>query len=156
MRGVADMEDDFLKVWFAGFNSGLEKMDETNLSAFLGECGKACSDSFPRQMYVEEYEKATDFDDFLKRIKSRMEGIDFEKNKDGSIVVVYPQCYCDLVTRGFVRSPKLCECSRRSLLYNWEAIYGEGNVEVTLLQSILQGKDTCRLLVRLDRSFGCD
>ena len=75
------MEDDFLKSWFAGFDAGIEKLDETNLSAFLGECGKACSDSFPRKMYVEEYEKATDFDDFLKRIKSHMKGIDFEKIK---------------------------------------------------------------------------
>src|SRR5664279_1052329 len=109
------MEDDFLKSWFAGFDAGIEKLDEINLSAFLCECGKACSDSFPRQMYVEEYEKSADFDDFLNRIKARMKGIDFEKNTDGSFVVVYSQCYCDLVARGLVRSPKLCECSRQSL-----------------------------------------
>lgn len=156
MRGNAYMEDEFLKMWFAGFDTGIDKMDEANLSAILSECGKACSDSFPRQMYIEEYEKAADFDDFLSRIKTRMEGIDFEKNEDGSIVVVYPKCYCDLVARGFVRSPKLCECSRQSLKYNWEAIFGEGNVEVKLLQSVLQGKDSCRLHVMIDRSFDCD
>jgi len=150
------MNDDFLKTWFAGFNSGMDKMDAKNRSILLSECGKACSDSFSRQVYVEEYGKSNNFDDFLERIKAGIPGLDIEKQEDGSIEVIYRQCFCGLVMSGLVDSPAFCECSRQSLQYNWEAIFGEGNVEVTILQSILEGKDSCRLLVRLDRSFDCD
>ncbi|MCL2810322.1 MAG: hypothetical protein FWD25_00315 [Clostridia bacterium] len=67
----------------------------------------------------------------------------------GYIQLTYRYCACDLVRDGFMSTPLLCECSRQSLLYNWEAVLGEQRVEVELLQSILGGGDCCRFLIRV-------
>jgi hypothetical protein len=76
--------------------------------------------------------------------------MDFHLSDDGKTVeLTYQHCACDLVQNGYVNTPLLCECSRQSLLYNWEAVFGEGKVEVELLQSILGGGDCCRFAIRI-------
>lgn len=150
------MEKEFLNTWFAGFDAGIEKMDEAARTGLLGECGRACSESGTREIYIEAYKKSRFFDDFLLRIRTEVPEMNIEKNSDGSIVVIYTKCLCDLVSQQFIKSPNFCECSRQSLLYNWEAIFGEGKVEVTLLSSILQKDETCRFLIRFDRSLDFD
>jgi len=40
-------------------------------------------------------------------------------------------------------------CSELSLKYNWENIFGENNVEINRMSSVLEGDETCIFEVRL-------
>ena len=57
----------------------------------------------------------------------------------------YKECLCDLYTRGYMSNGLLCECSRRSLLYNLESVFPEKEFEVSLKESILRGGRECIL-----------
>jgi hypothetical protein len=142
------MGSDFLDIWFSGFSESIDKMDPETRSQLLAPCAKACSDSYPAKAFAEAYKKASNMESFLRDIEEKMQGISIEINDDGTVVFVYPQCYCDLHTQGYVDTPKMCDCSRLNLTYNFEAAFGKDCVEVTLLQSVLGGAQTCRLHVR--------
>ena len=95
------MEDRFLAHWFQGFAAGLTQMDEHNRNTLLAQCGKACSDSYTKQIYVEAYQQASDLADFLARLMIRFPESDFRLLEDGSTVeLTYQYCACDLVTKG--------------------------------------------------------
>lgn len=47
----------FWKHWFAGFEKGLDKLDEAGADTMLGECRKVCAVSFAAQVFREEWEK---------------------------------------------------------------------------------------------------
>ena len=70
---------------------------------------------------------------------------------DGTIEVTYHYCACDLVTKGYLKTPSLCECSRQSLKYNWEAVLGSQSIAVELKQSILSGGECCKFLIGKDK-----
>lgn len=147
------MSSDFLDIWFSGFSESIDKMDAATRSELLAPCAKACSDSYPAKAFVEAYKEASSMEHFLRDIEARMQGISIEINEDGTAVFVYPQCYCDLHTRGYVDTPNMCDCSRLNLICNFEAAFGKNCVEVNLLQSVLGGAETCRLGVRFLREI---
>jgi hypothetical protein len=130
------MENKFFNYWFKGFEFALEQVHEKERLVILKECAKACSDSYTRKVYTDEYSASKSIDEFLKRLKKRFAELDYEY-KNNTIIFTYNHCYCDLVTEGYLKTPLLCDCSRLSLQQNWEAVVGKGNVEVILLQSIL-------------------
>lgn len=145
------MENDFIKIWFTGFDQAIQEMKPEERNTLFRPCAKACSDSYPAKVFAEAYAQTVDRDEFIKGIEERMQGVTIEKQDDGTLVFVYPECYCDLYTRGYVSSPELCECSRLNLIANFEAAMGSDCVDVTLLQSVLGGADSCRLKVRFLR-----
>lgn len=144
------MENAFFRYWFGGLDKALEQIDSDSRTKILKECGKACSESYTRQVFKEEFEKSADFDDFLTRLTKRFSVMQFEALEENrTYLIIYTKCACDLVTRGYMHSDKLCECSEFSLQENLEAVLGEGNVRVLLLESILKGDKYCKLLVEL-------
>lgn len=147
------MSSDFLDIWFSGFSESIDKMDTAQRAELLAPCAKACSDSYPAQVFTDAYKRASSMELFLRDIEEKMQGISIEINEDGTAVFVYPKCYCDLHTRGYVNTPQMCDCSRLNLIYNFEAALGKDCVEVKLLQSVLGGAKTCRLHVRFLREI---
>ena len=145
------MNEPFLAHWFQGFDLALSEMDEHSADTLMAHCGRACSDSYPKQVYMEQYRKAADLDDFLARLARVFEDTTFRRIGPDEIEIVYAACGCDLVRGGFLRSPKLCQCSLKSLRYNWEAVLGENSVACRMEQSILRGDDRCRFVVNLLR-----
>jgi len=146
------MEDAFFKYWFKGLDTALEQVDADCRSILFRECGKACSASYTKQVFREEYDRACDFDDFLNRLTGRFSGTSFkvlEENK--AYVLIYSSCGCDLVRMELMKTGHLCECSKFSLQENLEALLGEGNVRVQLLEAILKGDEHCKLLVETGR-----
>ncbi len=145
------MENDFLKIWFAGFEQAIDTMKPDHRDRVLRPCAKACSDSYPAQVFAEAYAGAADRDEFLDRLQTLMKGLCIDKQDDGSAVFIYPCCYCDLHNLGYITSPVLCACSRLNLIANFESVMGPDCVDVTLIQSILGGADSCKLSVRFLR-----
>ena len=141
--------DHFLKYWFGGFQSALNHIDEASRSTVFKECGKACSDSFTRQVYLDAKRSAQDDEEFFAALKKTFSELEIEtKEKNCRYEVRYKFCACDLVKQGFMNTPQLCECSRSSLLYNLESVWGEGHAEVILIESILGGAPCCRFEIR--------
>lgn len=146
------MEDAFFKYWFDGLDKALEQIDSDNRTKIFKECGKACSESYTKQVFQEEYEKSTDFHDFLNRLTGRFKVMQYEVLEENrTYLFIYTVCACDLIRMGYMHSDKLCECSKFSLQENLEAILGEGSVRVQLLEAILKGDKHCKLLVELGR-----
>jgi len=145
------MKDSFLSHWFGGFEAALEQMDQRSRDDLLAECGKACSGSYTRQIYVDEYRDAKDISDFLTRLKARFPESDFSITDDGTIELTYRYCACDLVSKGYLKTPLLCECSRQSLQNNWESALGSRNIAVELRHSILGGNECCKFRICITR-----
>ncbi|MDD4096423.1 MAG: hypothetical protein PHP22_09310 [Oscillospiraceae bacterium] len=145
------MENDFLKIWFTGFEQAIHMMKPEERDRLMRPCAKACSDSYPALMFAQAYAGAVDRDEFFESLQTLMKGLSIEKQEDGSAIFSYPCCYCDLYNMGYLSSPILCECSRLNLIANFESAMGKDCVDVTLLQSILGGAESCKLLVRFLR-----
>jgi len=147
------MADNFLKHWFMGFERFVQNLDDESRENIFKECGKSCSDSYTKQIYMEEYSASQSIDDFLCRLKSKFPEIDFRVIKENEIIeLTYSFCACDLVKNGYVKIPLLCECSRQSLLYNWGSVFGQDKVDVQLHQSILEGNSCCKFTIHLRQS----
>lgn len=144
------MEDAFFKHWFGGLNKALEQIDSASRTKILRECGKACSESYTKQVFQDEYEKAANFHEFLDRLSGRFSVMQFEVIEENkAYLLIYTACACDLVRMGYIQNGLLCECSEISLRENLENILGEGNIRVQLLESILKGDKHCKLRVEL-------
>ena len=142
------MNDKFYKYWFNGFNKSIEQLEDEARENIFKECGKACSDSYTKQIYIDEYKSSRSLNDFLDRLKIIFPEVNFKVINENEIIeLTYNFCACDLVKDGFITSPLMCDCSRQSLLYNWGAVFGEGNIKVKMQQSILEGKANCKFLI---------
>ena len=144
------MKESFFRYWFKGFEEALDNMDENDRKEIFKHCGRACSDSYTKQIYIDEYAKADCVNDFIARLKTRFLEIDYQIVEDHKeILLMYRFCACDLVKDGYISNPPLCECSRQSLLYNWGSIIGEECVDVELLKSILNGDECCQFRITI-------
>jgi len=139
---------EFLNEWFQGLEKGLAGLNVQEQGSVLEECGKACSKSFSLGIYKMVREQSTDTADFFERLKGSIPEIDvFEVEKGKVYEIHYTKCLCDLYVEGLITNGFLCECSRRSLLYNLKCVFPEKMWKVLLLESILRGKDRCVLRV---------
>jgi hypothetical protein len=144
------MEDRFLTYWFRGLEEGLGHMSEKERTILLSACGKACSCSYSLGVYQDAYAKTGDIKGFLKNLKSAFPELSYRISEDQmTVTILYDHCACDLYNKGLVKTGLLYECSRQSLLYNWEAVMGEGSVEVEMKGSILQGDERCVFEVKI-------
>jgi hypothetical protein len=148
------MSDNFLTHWFHGLDQALGELDDRSLGALMTRCGRACSESFSKQVYLEQYREAADLDDFLARLNRAFGDLSARRLGPDEIEIRYSACGCDLVRDGYIRSPKLCLCSLESLRYNWEAVLGKGRVDCRMETSILRGGDCCRFIVKIVRGDG--
>ena len=147
---IETVEDPFLQYWFKGFSKALNDISEEDKKIIFSQCGKACSDSYTKQIYVDEYKNSKTMEDFLSRLKVKFPEMDYLYNKTvGTITLTYHYCACDLVRKGYIKTPSLCECSRQSLLYNWGTVLDGQAFYIRLLKSILGGGDCCQFEIRL-------
>ena len=146
------MADNFMKHWFEGFERFIINLDDNNRKSVFEECGKSCSDSYTKQIYIDEYNASQNFDDFLERLKTKFPEIGFRTIKEAEIIeLTYSFCACDLVKNNYIKTPLLCECSKQSLIYNWGFVFGEDKVMVELQQSILAGDSCCKFIITLNK-----
>ncbi len=126
------MSDRFLKFWFRGLEAALSQLDEKSALTVMTHCGQACSDSYPKQIYLEAYRVADSLDGFLEELSRRFEEAVFRRAGQDTVEVTYTRCGCDLVRECDWSDPRLCRCSLASLQYNWETVLGANSVECIL------------------------
>jgi predicted hydrocarbon binding protein len=146
-----DELNQFMRFWFSGLISGLESVDAPAREAILRECGKACASSYTAGVFKEAKKNSADMESFLAALAERFPGATYElvaAEPVGAetITVRYPNCACDLVESGLVKSPLLCDCSAHNLRENFEQTLNRP-VTVSLVSSILQGASRCEFLV---------
>jgi hypothetical protein len=142
--------DNFWKYWFSGFQASLNQIDENSRKQIFKECGKACSNSYTKQVYLNAKNNSGNEEEFIEELRKAFPEIEIEViEKEHLYQITYKYCACDLVTKKYINTPYLCECSKNSLLYNWEVILGEGNVKVESVQTILAGAPCCQFKVIL-------
>ncbi|MBP6874393.1 MAG: hypothetical protein WC886_04880 [Saccharofermentanaceae bacterium] len=138
------MDQNFIRMWLSGFESGLETLDDESRSELLRPCARRCADSGVINIYLNHLENVGyDRDAFYSRL-GELTGC------DGGIIIPgkkyfisYPSCLCDLHTHGGVNSPHLCECSRQSIIYVAKKMWGEVDFDVEIIETVLGGASKC-------------
>jgi hypothetical protein len=140
----------FATHWFSGLMNGLESVDASARETILRECGKACAQSYTTGVFEKAWRQSADLEAFLAELATRFPEATYEQLTPHIIRVRYDTCECDLVKRGLVKSPLLCECSAHNLQENFCALGIP--VTVTVEGSILRGQTHCTFQVALDES----
>jgi hypothetical protein len=125
-------------------------MDEADIEKLARFCGRACADSYTRNVYTEESKLSKTIDDLVGRLCIRFPEMEIARIDDTKLMIAYKKCMCNLFLDGFIRDGSFCRCSRENLLANWEAVIGQGNVSVAIESTIQSGSDRCEFLVTLD------
>jgi hypothetical protein len=140
----------FLAHWFSGLMNGLESVDPSARETILRACGKACAESYTAGVFEDAWRHSADMETFLAELAIRFPEATYEQLTPHTIRVRYATCECDLVKRGMIKSPVICECSAHNLQENFCTLGIP--VTVTVEGSILRGQTQCTLLVTLDGS----
>jgi predicted ArsR family transcriptional regulator len=148
----ADAQE-FLRYWFAGLERGLAEIDAPARTTLLRACGQACADSYTAAVFADARQHSAGLPGFLHRLGENFPEARYDLLAPGQIEVRIQRCACDLVLRGRVRSPLLCECSLYNLKANFERALGQP-VSVQMEASILQGAPECVFLVSLGEESG--
>lgn len=136
--------DDKIRYWFQGFEQGVAALGTSQQEALFHECGKNCVQQGTLEFYQSLYRTA---EGNLDRFFASVNGTPSLRGEvlvpDKAYSLAFAQCSCPLVTEGYVRSPRLCECSRQSVLYVLRTLWPEKRFEVTLCGTILRGAKEC-------------
>ena len=138
----------FLKDWIETLLESLEKnLDDDTRKKVMQHCGRFCARCHALEMFQDLKGKTENLDEFLEKLNSTVQGVNWTKVDDSTVTVEYEKCFCPLHQAGLVDSSTQCNCSTGWLKENMED-YFEKEVEVTLEQSVLQGYPTCKFAIK--------
>lgn len=138
------MDCTFCKTWFSGFANGIDEMAAGARSDLLNHCARRCADTGVLARYREHYRDVGGNRDRFYSEMERLGGVRGEVIVPGKEYrISFPECFCDLHKTGGVDTPNLCECSRQSILYVGEAIWGKNRFTVMCEGTILSGAPMC-------------
>jgi len=144
-----DTNEPFLQHWFSGVNKFLDCNQIQDVEPLLETCSIACSESYSRGVYRRAFSIQFDsIDEPLNLLHKLFTDFEYEIYED-KIMIIYSRCECDLVKKSLITSTKLCKCSEKSLLYNWEYVFGIGNIKVRNVSSILKKDHQCMFEVKV-------
>lgn len=135
---------DFVKEWFAWFEKGIKQVDQKEKEKFFRVCGMHCAETGIIKLYKDIYDKScSNMDGFFLKF-------DDMKYIGGRIIspgktyeITFPECYCDLYTKGYVQTDTICECSRQSILYVLKTLNPELEYDVEKISTVINGDDEC-------------
>lgn len=141
---------DFVKEWFGWFEKGIEQVDHKEKEKFFSVCGQRCADTGMVKLYKDIYDQSNnDFDVFFSKFED-MKYFGGRVISPGKIYeITFPDCYCDLYTKGYVHTDAICECSRQSILYVLKTLNPELEYEVEMLSTVINDDEECRFRVTI-------
>ena len=144
--------NEFFTGWFGTLEKGLEKLDEQACACLFSECAKSCS------WYVVNYIYRKLFDECegdLDRFFTRLHEID---NVDGRVIetgrvyeLIFKKCECPVHTEAKVKSPRLCICSKESMVCVFRDLVPDREFELEQISTILAGAEMCRHRITFSR-----
>ena len=142
---------EFFQGWFATLEKGLDKLDADACSCLFSECAKTCA------WYVVNYIYKKLFDECegnLDRFFSRLHEID---NVDGKVTepgrvyeLIFRKCECPVHTEANVNTPRLCTCSKGSMICVFKSLVPDREFRLEQVSTILGGSDVCRHVITFD------
>ena len=137
--------NEFFTGWFGTLEKGLEKLSEQECACLFSECGKTCA------WYVVNYFYRKLFDECegnLDRFFTRLHEID---QVDGKVIepgkvyeLIFKKCECPVHTEANFSSPRLCACSKESMICVFKDLVPDRDFKLEQLSTILGGADVCR------------
>jgi hypothetical protein len=140
----------FLKEWFSGLLTGIERLNDNIWPEVLELTGRACAHIHSDVLFWETWEATRNLDDFLEKINESYGEKVFEMIDEDTISAHYSKCTCPLVEHGLVDSPLLCNCSPNWLVENFESILKK-TVTVTTKNTILRGAKSCSFIISISK-----
>lgn len=141
-------DDPFCAQWFGAVTEFLDTASETARKEFFAPCARACSDSYPLELYRTAFSGGRTVAEALEYLRESFTGFSYTVYSD-RIELEYAECGCDLFREGLITSPRLCECSEASLRYIWQELYGQGTVSVTMKKTRIRGDECCLFEIRV-------
>ena len=141
-------EDALIKVcdgflWLLGDES-LDKISVDECSELFSECAYKCSRDALKYLYRDLFEECDkDLDKFFNRVEEK-------KNVKGRVVesgkiyeLIFTSCDCPIHTEAGIKSNRLCECSRQSMICVFKDLVPERKFHIECVKSILSGNEEC-------------
>ena len=138
------MDTDFFKDWFDALDSGLDKMNTQECSRLFAACAKRCSMDALKYLYRDLFHECEgDLDTFFNRLgeKKNVRGRVIESGKVYELI--FTSCDCPLHTEAGIKSNRLCECSRQSMICVFKDLVPDKVFSIECVESILSGSDIC-------------
>jgi hypothetical protein len=139
--------EEFAQRWVKNLVDSLDAhLDEDTRRELMESCGRACARGGPARVAEGCQGK---LDEWLATLAKWHGGKDYVR-RDGDVVhVICARCLCDLVKDGSERlSDTYCYCSLGWMKETFEAVVG-GPVDVTLVESIQRGGESCKFVIRV-------
>lgn len=135
---------DFFNGWFTAFGEGLEKMDEKECSRLFSECACRCAKDAVKYLYRDLFDECKgDLDIFFSKLNEK-NGIDGKVIEKGKVYeLIFYSCECPLKTEAGISSPRLCECSKESMIFVFKELVGDRDFSVQQIETILKGDNAC-------------
>ena len=138
------MDKKFFDNWINGFNDGLEKMSTEECSRLLSKCAYKCACDALKYLYRDLFvECEGNLDNFFSRVEEK-------KNVRGRIIesgkiyeLIFTSCDCPIHTEVGIKSNRLCECSRQSMICVFKELILEMRFHIECVKSILSGDEVC-------------
>lgn len=134
----------FFSDWFKGLEQGLENMTCEECSHLFSACAKRCSQDALKYLYRDLFSECEgDLDRFFERVNER-------KNVDGKVLepgkvyeLIFTSCDCPIHTEGGINSPRLCACSKESMICVFKDLVPDREFTLEQTATILGGGDAC-------------
>ena len=135
----------FFTDWFKGLGQGLDNMSCEECARLFAPCAKRCSQDALKYLYRDLMNECEgDLDRFFERVNER-------KNVDGRVMepgrvyeLIFTSCDCPIHTEAKIDSPKLCACSKESMICVFKDLVPDRNFTLEQTSTILGGSDACR------------
>ena len=140
--------DDFFAGWLSELDAGLGAMSEDECSRLFSRCAERCSRDALKYLYRDLFDRCGgDLDAFFSRVGEK-NGVEGRIVETGRVYeLIFTSCDCPLHTRAGMRSPKLCECSKQSMLCVFGDLLPGRNFTLERMETILGGSGACRFRI---------
>ena len=138
------MDTKFFNKWFKGLNDGLEKMDTEECSRLFSKCAQKCACDALKYFYRDLFSECNgNLDKFFLQVNEQKElaGKVIEPGKVYELI--FTKCGCPLYTEAEIKSSKLCECSRQSMIYVFQTLVPDRKFKIECIETILSGNSRC-------------
>jgi len=142
------MDKAFFERWFDSLNTGLDALSEEECGRLFAPCAARCARDAFTNLYRDLFEECgRDVDLFFSRIHE-LDGASGHVVAPHRIYEIeFMTCSCDLHVVAHVDSPKLCECSRQSILCMMHFMAPDEKYIVTRIETVLEGAPSCRFSI---------
>ncbi len=144
MRKMGNELNGFFADWFTALEEGLDKLSTEECSRLFSGCARRCSKDALKYLYRGLFDECEgDLDKFFTRVHER-------KNVDGKVIepgkvyeLIFTSCDCPLRTDARITSPRLCACSKESMICVFKDLVPNRKFELEQMTTILGGSDKC-------------